>query len=182
MQFAKKCKRHLKKTWSIAVVIFFISGCSSDQPSKDTAADKKQISAMLDSFNSAAARADYDGYFSYFTDNATFHGTDASENWDKKNFMTWSKPYFDKKTTWNFTAIQRNIYFGKGNDIAWFDELLNTQMKICRGSGVVIKQNKKWKVQQYVLSVTIPNSQIDTIIKIKSVVDDSVIKELSKKL
>jgi hypothetical protein len=31
-----------------------------------------------------------------------------------------------------------------------------TQMKICRGSGVVEKINGIWKVKQYVLSVTVP--------------------------
>ncbi|MEO6254582.1 MAG: nuclear transport factor 2 family protein, partial [Ferruginibacter sp.] len=103
----------------------------------DTQSNKKQIAAMLDSFNVAAARADYDGYFNYFTEDATFNGTDATENWDKKAFMIWSKKYFDKKTTWNFSSIQRHIYFGKHADIAWFEELLSTQMKICRGSGVV---------------------------------------------
>jgi hypothetical protein len=29
---------------------------------------------------------------------------------------------------------------------AWFDELLDTQMKICRGSGILVKENKQWKI------------------------------------
>jgi hypothetical protein len=28
----------------------------------------------------------------------------------------------------------------------WFDELLNTQMKICRGSGVLVKVGNDWKI------------------------------------
>ena len=59
--------------------------------------------------------------------------------------MIWAKPYFDKKTTWNFTALERHIYFDKTGRTAWFDELLNTQMKICRGSGVLVKIGKEWK-------------------------------------
>jgi hypothetical protein len=145
----------------------------------DTQSNKKQIAAMLDSFNVAAARADYDGYFNYFTEDAVFIGTDATENWDKKAFMVWAKKYFDKKTTWNFTSIQRHIYFGKHDDIAWFDELLNTQMKICRGSGVVVKQNNEWKIQQYVLSMTIPNDLSDGIVKQKAPLEDSIINKLS---
>jgi ketosteroid isomerase-like protein len=142
---------------------------------------KKQIAAMLDSFNVAAANADYNRYFNFYTEDATFNGTDATENWDKAAFMIWAKPFFDKKRTWNFTAIKRNIYFGKHADIAWFEELLNTQMKICRGSGVVVKVGNDWKVQQYVLSTTIPNSQLDTVIKIKTPVEDSLINKLSGK-
>jgi hypothetical protein len=147
----------------------------------DTQSNKKQIAAMLDSFNVAAARADYDGYFNYFTEDAVFIGTDATENWDKKAFMVWAKRFFDKKTTWNFTSIQRHIYFGKNADIAWFDELLSTQMKICRGSGVVVKQGNDWKVQQYVLSMTIPNDLSDGIVKQKAPLEDSIINQLSGK-
>lgn len=145
----------------------------------DIADNKKLIVAMLDSFNIAAANADYTRYFNFYTEDATFNGTDATENWDKAAFMVWAKPFFDKKTTWNFTAIKRNIYFGKHTDIAWFEELLNTQMKICRGSGVVVKQGNDWKVQQYVLSTTIPNDVLDSVLKIKTPVEDSLIKKLS---
>lgn len=141
---------------------------------------KKQIAAMLDSFNIAAANADYTRYFNFYTEDATFNGTDATENWDKAAFMAWSKPFFDKKKAWSFTAIKRNIYFGKYADIAWFEELLNTQMKICRGSGVVVKQGNEWKVQQYVLSTSIPNTKLDSVISIKAGEEDSLIQVLSK--
>jgi hypothetical protein len=53
-----------------------------------------------------------------------------------------------------FTALERHIYFfDKTGKTAWFDELLNTQMKICRGSGVLVKKiGQEWKIKQYVLS------------------------------
>jgi SnoaL-like domain len=148
---------------------------ANNTPSKET------IGAMLDSFNKAAANAEYERYFNFYTEDATFNGTDATENWDKAAFMIWAKPFFDKKRTWNFTVITRNIYTGKYADIAWFEELLNTQMKICRGSGVVVKVGNDWKVQQYVLSTTIPNDVLDSVIKIKTPVEDSLIKKLSGK-
>jgi hypothetical protein len=40
--------------------------------------------------------------------------------------------------------------------MAWFDEL-STQMKICRGSGVLVKIGNDWKIKHYVLSMTVPN-------------------------
>ena len=43
-----------------------------------TADNKKQIAAMLDSFNVAAANADYTRYFNFYTEDATFNGTDAT--------------------------------------------------------------------------------------------------------
>jgi hypothetical protein len=54
-------------------------------------------------------------------------------------------------------------------------------MKICRGSGVLVKQGSGWKVQQYVLSTTIPNSLIDSVVKIKAPVEDEIINKLLKK-
>lgn len=159
-----------------AVIICSVVSCISKT---DIAVAKNQIATLLDSFNVKAGNADYDGYFKYFTEDAIFIGTDASENWDKKTFMTWAKPYFDEKKTWHFTAVQRNIFLNKTGDLAWFDELLNTQMKICRGSGVLVKQGTEWKVQQYVLSMTIPNSFADSVTKLKTVVDDSTLRLLS---
>ena len=100
-----------------------------------------------------------------------FIGTDASENWKKTAFSKFSKPYFDKGKAWSFTPIERNIYTSKNNEIVWFDELLNTWMGICRGSGVLEKENKKWKIKHYVLSVTIPNDNINQVININKVKD-----------
>jgi ketosteroid isomerase-like protein len=163
----------------VSSLLFACNQKDATPSATDTTESKKQIAAMLDSFNIAAASADYTRYFDFYTDDATFNGTDATENWDKAAYMAWAKPFFDKRTTWNFTAIKRNIYFGKYADIAWFEELLNTQMKICRGSGVVVKQGDQWKVQQYVLSTSIPNSKLDSVISLKAATEDSLIQTLS---
>lgn len=149
--------------------------------STSLANSRKEIASMLDSFNIAAANSNYATYFNFYTENAIFIGTDATEHWDKKAFMEWAKPAFDKKKTWNFKSIDRHIYFGKDGETAWFDELLNTSMKICRGSGVVVKLNDQWKIEQYVLSMTIPNDLIGPVIKIKAPIEDSLINKISGK-
>lgn len=175
----------IKNTILTALAIVLLIACSDHKNSgtlqnKSIIADtvKVEIANLLDSFNVAAAKADFDKYFSYYTEDAIFIGTDATEHWDKKAFMAWAKPYFDSKETWNFTSLKRNIYFGKHEDIAWFDELLDTQMKICRGSGVLVKVGDEWKVQQYVLSMTIPNDVIDSILIVKSPIEDRLLNEL----
>jgi ketosteroid isomerase-like protein len=127
-----------------------------------------QIDTLLDDWHKAAAEAKFDLYFSMLTENAVFIGTDATENWNKSQFQKFAKPYFDKGKAWNFSALERHIFVSKDKKMAWFDELLTTQMKICRGSGVVIKEGKNWKIQHYVLSVTIPNENINEVVKIKS--------------
>ena len=139
---------------------------------------KKNINKLLDDFNTFAANADFDKYFDCFAEESTFIGTDATEVWNKKEFKEWAKPFFDKKTTWNFKSLKRNIYFSKDGNYAWFDEILDTQMKICRGSGVVEKIGGKWKVKQYVLSVTVPNEVVDEVTKIKATIEDALIQKL----
>ncbi len=146
--------------------------------SQNTDSDKKKINATLDSWHKAAANAEFDNYFSYMTSNGVFIGTDATENWQLDAFKTFSKPYFDKGKAWNFTSLQRNIYFDKSQNTAWFDELLDTQMKICRGSGVLIKEGKNWKIAHYVLSMTIPNDHTDEVVKIKEKIENGVIEKL----
>ncbi|ELY2018631.1 nuclear transport factor 2 family protein [Flavobacterium psychrophilum] len=92
--------------------------------------------------------------------------------------MTFAKPYFDKGKAWSFTALERHIYLDKSGKTAWFDELLNTQMKICRGSGVLIKTKKEWKIKHYVLSMTIPNDNTNQVIKIKEATENKIIDKL----
>ena len=139
--------------------------------------EKLNITVILDNWHKAAAVANYEMYFGAMSDESIFIGTDATENWNKKQFQAFAKPYFDKGKAWNFKAIERNIYFSENGKVVWFDELLSTQMKICRGSGVLIQENGQWKIKHYVLSMTIPNDNVDEVVKIKSVIEDKILSE-----
>ncbi len=177
--------RHLATILFLAVVSFTFScttgsKTAASNANKSEQQDRVQINAMLDSFNRVAARADYNAYFNFYTDDAVFTGTDATERWNKKEFMVWAKPFFDRGRAWNFTSIERHIYFDKSGNLAWFDELLNTQMKICRGSGVVAKQGNEWKVAQCILSATVPNEIMNDVIKMKAKTEDSLIQSIKK--
>lgn len=168
----------MKKTKLFFAFIIFILSFTPVSAQLKFEKEKTEIGKMLDGFNLAAAQSDFNTYFNYYADESTFIGTDATEVWNKKEFMIWAKPYFDKKKTWNFTSLKRNIYFSKDGKLAWFDELLNTQMKICRGSGVVEKINGTWKVKQYVLSVTVPNEIVDKVVIEKTAIEDLLIQQL----
>ena len=160
------------------IVLFCILLLGSKSFSQNTNSDKKKINTTIDSWHKAAANAEFDNYFSYMTSNGVFIGTDATENWQLDAFKAFSKPYFDKGKAWDFKCLQRNIYFDKTQNTAWFDELLDTQMKICRGSGVLIKQGNTWKIAHYVLSMTVPNDNLDEVIKIKEKIENGVIEKL----
>lgn len=142
---------------------------------------KKNVSKILDDLNLYASTADFKNYFDLYAEESTFIGTDANEVWNKKEFMAYSKPHFDKGKAWSFTSLKRNITFSANGKYAWFDELLDTQMKLCRGSGVLEKIGNQWKIKQYVLSMTIPNDVSKEIIKIKTPIEDEIISDLKKK-
>lgn len=142
----------------------------------------EQISEMLDNWHKAAANAKFDDYMNAMTSDAMYIGTDATENWNKKDFMIFAKPYFDKGKAWSFTPLERNVYIAKDQNVAWFDELLETQMKICRGSGVLVKVGKKWKIQHYVLSMTIPNDNTNEVIKLKQIIENPLIEKLKSNI
>jgi len=141
---------------------------------------KQDIDTTLDQWHLAASNADFDAYFNLMTDDAIFIGTDATENWELNDFKSFSKPYFDRGKAWSFTAIERHIFLNEAKDLAWFDELLSTQMKICRGSGVLKKVNGNWKIAHYVLSIAVPNENVSELVALKQVKDDSLIQKLSK--
>jgi ketosteroid isomerase-like protein len=143
--------------------------------------EKQQLALVIDQWHKAASDANFKTYFELMTEDAVFIGTDANEYWNKQEFQNYAKPHFDKGKAWSFTALERHIFVDSSGKMAWFDELLNTQMKICRGSGVLVKIGKKWKIKHYVLSMTIPNETIDDIVKIKSPIEEAIIQHYSNK-
>ncbi|WP_159799851.1 nuclear transport factor 2 family protein [Flavobacterium sp. MK4S-17] len=159
----------------IAVVIF-----AYRETPLDITREKETVNLFLDEWHAAAAKADYKGYFDKIADDGRYIGTDANENWDKQAFEAFAKPYFNQGKAWDFKAIERNIYFSKDGKTAWFDELLDTWMKACRGSGVLEKQGKEWKIKHYVLSMTVPNEVTKEVLPLKAKYENTLIEKLKK--
>ncbi|TSE06370.1 nuclear transport factor 2 family protein [Aquimarina algiphila] len=149
--------------------------------SLSSAQQKTEINNILEQWHKAAADANFDAYFGLMTKDAIFIGTDPTENWTNADFKAFSKPYFDKGKAWGFSTLERNIFAENDMSIAWFDELLDTQMGICRGSGVVQKTNQGWKIKHYVLSIAIPNENVKEITELKKTFDTDLMKKLRVK-
>lgn len=143
--------------------------------------EEPKVNELLENWHQAAGEANYDKYFNLMADESVFIGTDATENWNKQEFMEWSKPYFDRGKAWSFSTLERNIFFAEDAEIAWFDELLDTQMGICRGSGVAVKENGDWKIKHYVLSIAIPNEHVEAVTSLKSEFDSKLMSQLRAK-
>ena len=168
----------MKKTILLFLLVVFFLSCSEEQPVSSGPASK-EIEKTLNTWHKAAAEADFETYFSAMTEDAVYIGTDATENWNIAEFKTFAKPHFEKGKAWDFTALERNIYFSKNGQIAWFDELLKTWMGLCRGSGILVKEKGEWKIKHYVLSMTIPNPRAKEAARMKSDFDNYFLKKYS---
>ncbi len=155
----------MNKIVTLIIVLFIAFGCKTVQTTKLTKVET--INQLLNQWHKDAAVANFESYFNVMSDDGYYIGTDSSEIWTKKEFQKYAKPHFDKKKTWDFKTIKRTIFFSKNHKTAWFNELLDTWMGTCRGSGVLELQNNQWKIKQYVLSVTIPNDKMKKVIKVK---------------
>lgn len=130
-----------------------------------------QMNKLLDAWHRAAARADLEGYIGIMSPDGIYIGTDPGERWTTSEFEQFCKPYFSKGRSWNFNAFERHIDLNEEKSVAWFDELLDTHMGICRGSGVIRRYGDQWKIEQYVLSATIPNNLMKGISREKGAPD-----------
>jgi len=125
------------------------------------------INELMDNWHLAAATADEDVFFEgTMTEDAIYLGTDASERWLRDELKEWSKQFFEKDKAWVFKAKQRNIYFSNDGKTAWFEEMLDTWMGDCRGSGVLELSSEGWQLKHYDLSMLVPNDKVDAYLKL----------------
>ena len=158
----------MKKAIILGVSILLLCACVNFNVVKaDKSAIRKEVNALLVNWHKAASDGNFKEYFRVLDSTSVYIGTAAEEIWTKEQFANFSKPYFDKGKAWSFTTLERNIYMSESANIVWFDELIDTWMGTCRGSGVLEKKEDSWKIKQYVLSVAIPNDDIQAVIDIK---------------
>jgi len=127
-------------------------------------AQEKQINDLIDAWHVAASKADAKTFFDSMDDNAVYIGTAKEERWTKTQFAAFAKPYFDAGKAWDFKPYDRDLHVTSNGRYAWFSELLTTWMGVCRGSGTLHKTKDGWKIDQYHLSVTVPNEIIKDFI------------------
>jgi hypothetical protein len=150
------------KILSVLTLFFALlsSSCHWIQGGVPVEQKTEKISALLDRFHSAAANAKFDEYFGCFGDDAIFIGTDPTERWTLDQFKAYVAPHFSQGKGWTYTAVSRHISFPpQSESVAYFDEDLKSESYgTARGSGVLVKEPKGWKIVQYNLSFPIPNA------------------------
>jgi SnoaL-like domain len=120
--------------------------------------ESNEVSKVLDLLHEFASVHDAGSYFNLFAEDAVFLGTDASERWKTAEMKEWAVPLFNSGKGWTYSSEERHVYLSDDGCIAWFDEkLINEKFGSCRGSGVLKKVEKQWKIAQYNLTIPIPN-------------------------
>ncbi len=129
-------------------------------PPAQLAAESPRVWATLDQLHAAAARAEAEAYFSLFTPDAVFIGTDVSERWTLQQFRAYAQPIFARGRGWTYTLRPntRRLHFAPGYQVAWFDEVLESESYgTSRGTGVLVLTPQGWRIAQYHLTFPIPN-------------------------
>lgn len=146
------------------LIVLAASLALSFSPSEKNRAAVEQV---LNDWHRAAAEANFEAYFGLMGEESVFIGTAPGERWDKKQFMEFSKPHFDRGKAWNFKSVSRHISFSDDGKTAWFDEVLDTWMKDCSGSGVLKKVKGKWLIVLYDLHVLVENEKMDAFLELR---------------
>ena len=133
------------------------------------ATPEAEVAAVLDQLDAASTAADADAYFALYTPDARFVGTDAGEHWTLEELRTYVGPHFAAGNGWSYPATSRIVTIApiECRCIAWFEEqLTNDSYGRTRGSGVMRLTDDGWKIEQYVLSLAVPNDLASPIARI----------------
>ncbi len=163
---------------------FFLTGVPGIVSARYTGADDpdargqtanqsaRSADKLLSLFHLSAANAKFSDYFACLTDDAIYLGTDATERWTVAAFKAFAKPHFDKGTGWNYRKVERHIQVSPDGNHASFDELLDhippkgqSGYGRCRGTGVLRLVKGEWKIEQYHLTIPIPNDLAKVVAK-----------------
>ncbi|NMH65480.1 nuclear transport factor 2 family protein [Shewanella sp. SHSM-M6] len=113
---------------------------------------------VLDALHLSAKTADWDRYFSLYSQDALFLGTDADERWGMAELEQYARP----TKGWRYDVMERHLL--RHAEVIVFDERLSSlAYGACRSSGTLIHTLAGWKLLQYHLSFPIPNEMAKEI-------------------
>lgn len=153
------------KHLALSTLLFLFSLISTTGISAAHPSETEPVSQVLNKLHASAAAADGTTYFSLFSENAIFFGTDIKERWTVSQFKEYAMPIFKSGKGWTYKSEQRNIFLSADKKTAWFDEILNhAEYGKCRGTGVLIQEGGTWRIAQYHLTLPIPNEIIKNVV------------------
>lgn len=123
--------------------------------------DSLGVNKLMNTWHEAAAKADEAAFFGAMDSTCIYLGTDASERWLREELKTTFAFAFARASAWAFTPSKRQLYFSEDGNTVWLEEMLATQMGTCRGSAVLKRVKKEWKILHYDLAIMVPNELVN---------------------
>lgn len=150
------------------VMLGMLSGCATQRGSWVEIDERGKVSGVIDAWHDAAARGDFQDYFSRMTTDAVFLGTDATERWGREEFEVFARPYFDGREAWTYHPRDRHLMFTDDGRTGWFDEMLDhAKYGELRGTGVIRRDGRgEWRIAHYSLTFTVPNDAAPAVVEI----------------
>lgn len=126
------------------------------------------VAEMANRWHRAAARGDSATFFGLMTEDATYVGTDKTEDWSVEEFRTFAGPYFAQGSGWDFRRVAFTGRFDENHaGVAHWHETLDTWMGPCWGTGVAKRgPDGRWKVWHYTVNVAVDNDRMPDFLKL----------------
>jgi ketosteroid isomerase-like protein len=126
------------------------------------------VHALLDELHRAAASGDSLRYLALFADNAVFMGTAPDEYFNIEQFSAYVNSRFEGGQGWSYLPSNRNIRLAEDGNTAWFEEVVTSEANGIdfRGTGIVIREGKQWRVAQYNFSLPFSNEVWPDVIRL----------------
>lgn len=162
--------RLFSRTLCTACLLFGVAlgaGSATDSARDAQTVARAEIDALLDDFHAAAAEADEARYLAHFAPGGVFMGTDDWERWPLDAFRDYVAERFAGGTGWTYVPEQRHVAFDADGDTAWFDEIaVSSRWGRFRGTGVVLRTTRGWKLAHYSLTALVPNERFEAVSEI----------------
>jgi ketosteroid isomerase-like protein len=121
--------------------------------------EQREIGETLDAFHAAASEADAKRYLELAGSEVVFIGTDPNDRWAGAVFRDFVESAFAGGQGWTYVASDRSITVSPDGRTAWFDErLVNEWYGHCRGTGVLRRYDDGWRIEQYHLTIPVPDA------------------------
>jgi hypothetical protein len=128
--------------------------------------DRAGVDETLDAFHAAAAAADEDAYLATLADEMVFLGTAPGERWQGDAWREFVHSYFSRGKGWAYVPSSRAVAFAPDGLTAWFDETVaNEHYGDCRGSGVIRLDDGEWRIEQYNLTIPVPDGLVPDLVE-----------------
>ena len=159
----------LVRLFAIGMLCCVLSGCTGQRTRDEFKNELEEVSVnkTLTAWHLAADQGLYDFYFDQMTEDSIFLGTDASERWTKDEFMGYAKEPFSDGNGWTYKQVESHVAFDEDRNTAWVDEILvNEKYGTLRGTSVLKRHGKKWKIAHYSLTFLVPNEKAAGVVEL----------------